>query len=451
MEEQGRTENGAYRPDDTTVMKSSFDDEESGSFSLTANFQLQFIEATSRYEILDGLGEGGVGTVYRARDRDLGREVAVKVLLPKHLGNPDLIRRFSNESKIIGYLQHPGIAHVYQSGNCADGRPFYVMKLVDGETLADLLKQHEEGTVSLSRLLRVFSDVCQAIAYTHSCGIIHLDLKPRNVMVGAFGEVHVMDWGLANSVRAEVSKLIGLHSEATHFGDVVQLNMDYKTSIRGTLPYMSPEMARGERVGRAADIFGLGAILCEILTGSPPFSGKSKREMFRHALVGEMGDALASLAATDSDSALVRLAKRCLAPLAEDRPESAHELVAELSSYNECALSRMESDMSRFFDLSLDLFCIAGFDGYFRRINSNFTKILGFPEAVLLATPFIDLVHRDDREKTIQQMSVLEEGKPVVRFRNRYLSAAGDYVEFEWTAKSIPEENIIFAVARNVT
>jgi len=441
----------AYRPDDTTILKSPSDDEESGVFSLAANYDLQFVEATARYEILDEIGQGGVGTVYRGRDRSLGREVAIKMLLPKHIGSPELIQRFTNESRIIGYLQHPGIAHVFEAGHCLDGRPFYTMKLVDGETLADLRRQHGERTVPLTRLLRVFSDVCHAVAYTHAMGLIHLDLKPRNVMVGSFGEVHVMDWGLATAVREDVAKQLGLCTESRHFGDSVQLNLDKRSSIRGTLPYMSPEMARGERVGRPADIFGLGAILCEILTGSPPFTGNTKREMFRQALSGEIGDALASLEASDTDDALIRLTKRCLAPLPEDRPESAHELVSELSNYTESALARMESDMSQFFDLSLDLFCIAGFDGYFRRINPNFSKVLGFPDSVLLATPFIDFVHEEDREKTVLQMSVLKDGKPVVRFRNRYISIDGDYFQFEWTAKSIPDEHIIFAVARIVT
>jgi len=122
-----------------------------------------------------------------------------------------------------------------------------------------------------------------------------------------------------------------------------------------------------------------------------------------------------------------------------------------MSSYQGAALARFQSDMSRFFELSLDLFCIAGMDGFFRRLNSNFSRVLGYSDQELLSRPFMDFVHPDDHKKTIAAMSQLDEGKPVIRFRNRYLTAAGNYLEFEWTAKSIPDEGLIFAVARDVT
>jgi serine/threonine-protein kinase len=161
--------------------------------------------------------------------------------------------------------------------------------------------------------------------------------------------------------------------------------------------------------------------------------------------------AYTALEQSGADRVLVRLAKKCLSPQADHRPANAVEVANEMSAYQESALERVESDMDRFFQLSLDLFCIAGLDGYFRRINPNFSRVLGHTEEELLSRPFLDFVHEADREDTVQQMSVLSEGQPVVQFRNRYLTASGQYITLEWMAKSIENEDIIFAVARDVT
>jgi serine/threonine-protein kinase len=126
-------------------------------------------------------------------------------------------------------------------------------------------------------------------------------------------------------------------------------------------------------------------------------------------------------------------------------------VASELTLFLESRLQRAENDLERFFDLSLDLFCIAGMDGFFRRVNSNFPRVLGFSEKHLLTRPFLEFVHPDDRDPTISVMSQLKIGQPVVQFRNRYMAVDGSYRCFEWTAKSIPEEGTIFAVARDVT
>src|SRR5262245_4112015 len=148
------------------------------------------------YEILFELGQGGMGVVYRARHVDLDRPVALKYLQP-HLARRSAAR-FLYEARITARLQHPGIPSVYEVGTLPDGRPFFAMKLIQGHTLHDLLQ--EQGP-SPTRWLREFEAVCQAVAYAHSEGVIHRDLKPSNVMVGAFGEVQVMDWGLAKSLQ----------------------------------------------------------------------------------------------------------------------------------------------------------------------------------------------------------------------------------------------------------
>ena len=138
-----------------------------------------------------------MGAILKGHDNDLGRELAIKVLLDSHRDQPDVMRRFIEEAQIAGQLQHPGIVPVYDLGQFADQRPFFSMKLVKGQTLALLLAARTGPGEDRDRFLSIFEQICQTLAYAHARGVIHRDLKPANIMVGAFGEVQVMDWGLA--------------------------------------------------------------------------------------------------------------------------------------------------------------------------------------------------------------------------------------------------------------
>ena len=151
----------------------------------------------ARLQLLGEVARGGMGVIIKGRDRDLGRDLAVKVLLEQHRENPDLIRRFVEEAQISGQLQHPGVVPVYELGTLADRRPYFAMKLVKGRTLAALLAERAGPAEDQPRLLGIFEQVCLTMAYAHVRGVIHRDLKPSNIMVGSFGEVQVMDWGLA--------------------------------------------------------------------------------------------------------------------------------------------------------------------------------------------------------------------------------------------------------------
>ena len=150
-----------------------------------------------RLQLLGEIARGGMGAVLKGRDPDLGRDLAVKVLLESHRDKPELIRRFIEEAQIGGQLQHPGIVPIYELGAFADRRPYFAMKLVKGRTLSSLLDERSDRAHDLPRFLSIFESVCQTIAYAHARGVIHRDLKPSNIMVGSFGEVQVMDWGLA--------------------------------------------------------------------------------------------------------------------------------------------------------------------------------------------------------------------------------------------------------------
>jgi serine/threonine protein kinase len=155
------------------------------------------VAAADRMELREEIARDGMGAVLKARDADIGRDVAVKILLADAHDQPHLSRRFLEEARITGRLQHPGVVPVYALGRLPDGRPYFAMKLVKGRTLGELLAERTDPTADRPRFLHVFEQVCQTLAYAHAHGVIHRDLKPSNVMVGAFGEVQVMDWGLA--------------------------------------------------------------------------------------------------------------------------------------------------------------------------------------------------------------------------------------------------------------
>jgi hypothetical protein len=153
-----------------------------------------------RYEIEGEIARGGMGAVWRARDPELRRTLAIKVMHEDFLARPhfpELERRFREEAQITGQLQHPGVPPVHEIGALPDGRPFFAMKLIQGRTLADLLEARTSPADDLPRFVGIFAQVCQTVAFAHSRGVIHRDLKPLNIMVGGFGEVQVMDWGLA--------------------------------------------------------------------------------------------------------------------------------------------------------------------------------------------------------------------------------------------------------------
>src|SRR5262245_26979569 len=260
-----------------------------------------------RYEWVGPLGRGGMGSVVRVRDRAMDRSVAVKVLRRRHRASPLMAERFRDEVRIAGGLQHPGVPPVHDVGTAPDGRPFMLMKLIEGSTLAELLGRRPDPSHDLPGFLKVFEQIAQTVAYAHSRGVLHRDLKPHNVMVGAFGEVQVMDWGLARLLTdgGATDTAAAGGSEAGSSGRTVA------GTVIGTPAYMAPEQARGEtdRTDTRSDVFGLGAILCEILTGRPPFAGPDPLDLARR---GDVADAHRRLDEAACDRELAALARRCL-------------------------------------------------------------------------------------------------------------------------------------------
>lgn len=212
---------------------------------------------SERYELGEEIGRGGMGTVYAAFDRELGRDVAIKI--SHGVAASSVEERLRREARVLARLEHPGIVPVHDIGRLADGRLFYVMKRVRGQTLRGALP----SLTSMSTRLGLFERLCEAVAFAHASGVLHRDLKPDNVMLGAFGEVLVMDWGVAKLLDAPAdltTPAVDTQGAGTHAGAVL-----------GTPGFMAPEQAAGAtNIDARADVFGLGAILYILLTGEAP-------------------------------------------------------------------------------------------------------------------------------------------------------------------------------------
>jgi serine/threonine protein kinase len=408
------------------------------------------------YRITAEIARGGMGRVYAAFDETLDREVAIKTLLP----GADA-ERFVTEAKITARLPHPAIPPVHALGTLPDNTPWLAMKLIHGQTLASLLPSRDGGNaddpsrdggnadalsrdggnadalsrdrkgagnqradalrspsdqktsgqrqlpgLGLPQLIQIFEQIAQAVGFAHSRGIIHRDLKPLNVMVGEFGEVQVMDWGLAKDVsrrevddpsrdaddpsrdRADADDPSRDRANAddpsrdrdnaddpsrdrkgagNQRADALRSPSDQKASrqrelpgetpehtaagtILGTPGYMAPEQARGEAVDQRADVFALGSILATILTGQPAFVGHSKWEILDKSARADLSEVMTRLDACTADAELIALCKRCLSAKPEDRPKDGQAVAAEVAAYRasvEQRLRQAETDRAR--------------------------------------------------------------------------------------------------------
>lgn len=304
--------------------------------------------ADSRYEDVGLIGKGGAGEVRRMLDRSLNRVIAVKILRDELARDPGMVRRFMHEAQVVAQLDHPSIIPVHELGQLPDGRWYLTMKEIVGQTLRDLIADLHEargtghfvptaGGWTFRRLVEAFRTVCEAIGYAHSKGVIHRDLKPDNVMIGDFGEVYVVDWGLAlvpgDGATAspgpawDGAKLLGGRSSTrTEHGVVV-----------GTPAYMPPEQARGLRdeITPQSDVWALGALFFAVLYGQPPFRGDAEtvlKRLCQGPPVPPQGIPV--------PPELADIWRRCMRAEPAARYESARELAADIDAWLQGSRSR---------------------------------------------------------------------------------------------------------------
>lgn len=253
---------------------------------------------STRYEVGGTVARGGMGEILKAQDRGIERTVALKVALDAATVREDLRRRFLQEAKLTGQLEHPNIVPVHELSFDENGRPFYTMKLVKGRSLQEVLDQLKAGDAavlaaySLAHLLTIFQKVCDAVAFAHSKGVVHRDLKPANIMIGEYGEVLVMDWGLAKLVRASEDRGSKMEDSERQSSIVhpPSAGLTMAGTVMGTPQFMAPEQAAGDldAIDGRADIYALGGILYNILTLHPPVTGDSVGELLEKIRRGEI-------------------------------------------------------------------------------------------------------------------------------------------------------------------
>ncbi len=303
----------------------------------------QFATA-GRYTLIRLVGEGGIGQVWLARDQHMDREIALKRLQPMNSLSPAAQARFLREARVTGQLQHPGVAPVYELVQSPEQPElFYTMRFINGRTLTQAARDYhrrqtagEAQPLDLRELIGAFLSVCQVIAYAHSRGVIHRDIKGQNVVLGDFGEVMVLDWGLAKVV-GEPDETAGEDRQAGCPRPIVDAAVDpcdetAQGEILGTPSHMSPEQATGHHdlVGPRSDIYGLGAILYQILTGESPFRG-DKYEVLRK-VIEELPEPPRHRIAGLS-LALDAICLKCLAKAPGDRYSSAADLARDVQRY----------------------------------------------------------------------------------------------------------------------
>ncbi|MCK6570840.1 SUMF1/EgtB/PvdO family nonheme iron enzyme [Myxococcota bacterium] len=300
------------------------------------------VGAADRYVVERELARGSMGIIQVAHDVTLHRRVALKALNPT-CTIPGAPSRFVEEARITAQLSHPGIVAVYEIGVGADGTPFFTMQLIEGRTLQSILDGLRARAPEVLRafgrvrLLHIFIQVCNAVAYAHSRGVIHRDLKPENIMLGTFGEVFVMDWGLAKILSTEVPNPVHAGRAPdpvwrTRVGDVT-----------GTPSYMSPEQAMGlvDALNARSDVYALGSILYELLTLRPPHGGGTPQEILRRVRQEQPEPPSSAAPGLDVPAELDSIVMRCLCREQSDRFAHAQALVDEIEAFLACGRTGM--------------------------------------------------------------------------------------------------------------
>ena len=293
-----------------------------------------FTPAQEKFVVESTIGRGGMGEVFLVTDQDLRRQVAMKVLRRDAAQGREQRLHFIAEAQATSQLEHPGIPPIHDMGLTKEGRLYFTMKLVSGRTLREVLhdltlKRREVAReYSIHKLVSVLERVCEAMHFSHEKGVLHRDLKPENIMLGDYGEVHVMDWGLA---RVEGSTEDGYGSDFETV-ETARIDAGFETqsgSIKGTLPYMSPEQARGDKLDRKSDLYALGCLLYEMLCLQPAFD-PADGELLARKQTGEVRDVRTRNPRRKVPAPLAEICEKAMSVDPADRHASAEDLATAL-------------------------------------------------------------------------------------------------------------------------
>lgn len=326
---------------EATVIRSTVS--EAGSES--KDVRLEYIEKIrnhqlnyEKYHVRDKIAEGGMGSIHKVYDKNLNRSSVLKIILPKIQEDPALFRQFIKEAQITARLEHPNIIPVHDIGIIDGDRLHFAMKEVHGETLATILRHIKDGSRDHSErftyyaLLTVYRKICDAVAFAHSLGILHRDIKPENIMVGGFGEVLLMDWGIAKLISDEEIELPEQIDAA--FTSVASSESTQAGVVKGSPAFMSPEQARGlvNEIDERSDIFLLGSTLYNIATLHAPYTGNDIEETLRNAQQGNLIGAALRAPDRDIPRELLRIIEKAMAIDPDQRYANAELLIKDIDA-----------------------------------------------------------------------------------------------------------------------
>ncbi len=436
---------------------------------LLADLDLDASPITIRERItLRGLhSTGGIGEVWRAYDEVLGREIALKRLKLDKATSQAHRSRFFREARITGQLDHPGIVPVYDYSSTQDGTHcYYTMRFLRGRTLREVVAEFHEHREADSlplvnggfiQLLGHFASICNTMAFAHSRNVIHRDLKGDNVIVGDFGEVVVLDWGLAKQLGPDSADSPDLEpADLLGFGEASTTETMQGEQL-GTPAYMAPEQATGQidMIDYRTDIYGLAAILYEILTGRPPFHTGDVITVMK-AVVHTTPTRPREVVA-DVPIELEAICMHGLAKAQADRQQSVLELAAEVQAWLDLLTERKrtEQERERFFDLSLDLLAIVDHEGCMVQSNPAWETILGWSVAARTSAALLEFVAEQDRPIAARALDEIRTGALTSSSFEVRMGLAGDLASqtrwVDWSARSIPGERACYLVGRDIT
>ncbi|MEN0109817.1 MAG: PAS domain S-box protein [Planctomycetota bacterium] len=399
-----------------------------------------------RHELQRLHSTGGIGQVWLAYDTILGRNVALKELLPELRGSRVHRERFYREACVAAQLAHPGTVPIYEYRE-ESGRCYYTMKFLAGRTYAEAIREAHAGQSEglpferLYPLLEQFISVCDAIAYAHAQGVVHRDLKGDNIVLGEFGEVTVIDWGLAK----RLGESVGGPKPSDDLTPTIQ------GERLGTPGYMAPEQARGDQseIDERTDVYGLAAVLYEVLTTRPPFSGETANETMHLVETAQPRAPSEFRPGTPPELAAI-----CLNGLAKEKAErfpSAEALRDAVRGWvaDQAAERRDAEQQARFFSLSRDAFVTLDEAGVITHVNAAYQRLLGYATDGPVGVHYADTLHPEDRDAAARVFALAMQGSAEQDFVLRVARGDGDrYTPISWSVTRARDESTVYAVGR---